>query len=482
MKKINNKYLICKMGVTFTLIINVFSVTADNLITSGTTLKVQPGTTLISINNLDVKSGATLDNNGMVILKKNLTNENVLPNSLGSGTTELSGTVQQTISGQNILTNLTVNNSTGVTIGGNTTVNGNLTLTSGKVSLGSSNLTMGPMAAIMGTPSASVMIIVTGTGELRKEFPAGYSGNFVYPVGDDIGTPEYSPVTIIFTSPTFAPGNYVGVSLKNEKYPDAGITGNYLNRYWNLSYAGITNFICTATFQYLTDDVVGTENKLSCSKVNPAPWMTYGPTNTITHVLTANGLTALGSFTGLKSTTTPVNQELANVVIPGVLTTCNDAQQILTVAGNGTTFIVENGGSVTLVAGNKISILNGAKVYSGGYLHGYITTTGNFCGTMLAPLMASNQVGETVGMKELEKTPLIKVYPNPSSDIVIVEVVGTTEDACITVYSMLGRKLYQRQLKGEKMYQFSLSDRPVGIYMVRVQAGDQLEITKVIKK
>ncbi|NCA77815.1 MAG: T9SS type A sorting domain-containing protein [Alphaproteobacteria bacterium] len=480
--KLYISYLAKDMMMLIITIIIVNTVFADNLITSGTTLKVQPGTTLVSMDNLVIKNGATLSNSGTVVCKKNLTNENVSPNSLGSGTTEVSGTVQQTISGQNILTNLTVNNATGVVIGGNTAVNGNLTLTNGRVTLGSNNLTLGPLAAIVGTPSASMMIIVTGTGELRKEFPAGFSGTFVYPVGDDTGTPEYSPVTIIFTSPAFAPGNYVGVSLKNEKYPDAGITGNYLNRYWNLTYTGITNFLCNATFQYLTDDVVGTENKLSCSKVNPVPWITYGLTNAITHVLTANGLTALGSFTGLKSTTTPVNQELVNVVIPGGLTTCYDAQQILTVAGNGTTFIVENGGSVTLVAGNKISILNGAKVYSGGYLHGYITATGNFCGTMLAPLVASNQNGENVGMEEVLKTPLIKVYPNPTSDVVIVEVVGTNDNANITVYSMLGGKFCQRQLKGEKKYQFSLSDKPVGIYMVRVQAGDKSEIAKVVKK
>ncbi len=480
--KLNISYLAknMMMGIITIFIVNTGS--ADNLITPGTILKVQPGTTLVSMDNLAIKNGATLSNSGNVVCKKNLTNENLSPNSLGSGTAEVSGTVQQTISGQNILANLTVNNSTGVVIGGNTAVNGNLTLTSGRMTLGSSNLTLGPLAAIVGTPSASVMIIVTGTGELRKEFPEDYSGTFVYPVGDDTGTPEYSPVTIIFTSPAFAPGNYVGVSLKNEKYPDAGITGNYLNRYWNLTYAGITNFLCTATFQYLIDDVVGTENKLSCSKVNPAPWITFGPTNAITHVLTANGLTALGAFTGLKSTTTPMNQELANVIIPNGLTTCYDAQQILTVAGNGTTFIVENGGSVTLVAGNKISILNGAKVYSGGYLHGYITTNETFCGTMLAPLVANNQAGETVGMEEAVKTPLIKVYPNPTSDMAIVEVVGTNDDASITVYSMLGERLYQRQLKGEKKYQFSLSDKPVGIYMVRVQAGNQSEVAKVVKK
>lgn len=47
---------------------------------------------------------------------------------------------------------------------------------------------------------------------------------------------------------------------------------------------------------------------------------------------------------------------------------------------------------------------------------------------------------------------------------------------------MLGGKRYQKNLKGDNEFQFSLSDKPVGIYMVRVQAGDQSEIAKVVKK
>ncbi len=456
---------------------------ADNVITTGTTLKVMAGTSLVSVDNLVVKTGATLDNSGTLILKKDLTNENASLNPIGSGTAELSGAINQTISGNNVINNLTVNNAAGSTIGGNTTVNGNLILTTGKVTLGSNNLVLGPSAVIIGTPSASVMIIVTGSGELRKEFPAGYSGTFVYPVGDDTGTPEYAPVSIIFTSPAFTPGNYVGVNLRNEKYPDAGITGNYLNRYWNLSYSGITNFLCSATFQYLPADVVGTESKLSCTKVNPLPWTTYGLTNAGSHVLTATGITSFSSFTGVKSSTPPENQQLANVTIPADITTCYDATQVLTVAGSGTTFLVENNGNVTLVAGSKISMLYGTKVNSGGYLLGRITTTGSFCGSSLNPLVASLQNEQALGVETLVKNQFIKVYPNPTTDIVIVELVeaGLATVANVTVYSMQGGRLYQKDLIGESKYQFSLSGKPVGIYMVRVQAGDKSEIAKVVK-
>jgi len=327
------------------------------------------------------------------------------------------------------------------------------------------------------------MIIVTNTGELRKEFPAGFTGIFTYPVGDDNGTSEYSPVTLTFTGGTFAAGNYVGVSLKNEKYPDPNITGNYLNRYWNISQSGITNLSCNASFQYLSADVSGTENKLSCTKVNPLPWVTYALTNAATHQLTALGIVSFGSFTGVKSTIPPANQQLANIDIPMGMTTCYDATQVLTVAGNGTTFLVESGGSVTLVAGSSILLLEGTTVNSGGYLHGYITTNDTYCGTMLNPLVANLVDEQALGVETVVKNQFIKVYPNPTTDMVIVELMeaGTTTTANITVYSMQGGKLLQKTINNESKFQFSLAGKPVGIYLVHVQSGERSEIAKVVK-
>ncbi|MCX6269055.1 MAG: T9SS type A sorting domain-containing protein [Bacteroidetes bacterium] len=455
---------------------------ADNVITSGTTFKVTAGTTVVLSETLIVKSGATLDNSGTLTLKRGLTNEYAVPNSLGSGTVECSGTANQTISGQNIIQNLTTNNSAGVTIGGNTRVNGILTLTDGKVTLGTSNLLLGPAATIAGTPSAAVMIIVSGSGELRKEFPSGFTGIFSYPVGDGYGT-AYSPVTLTFTGGTFGSGNYAGVSLSNTAYFDPNILGNFLNRYWTLSQSGITNFNCNATFQYVAGDLTGNENLISCTKVSPLPLVTYALTNVSTHQLTAMGIGSFGTFTGVNISVPPANQQLSNITIPTGLTTCYDATQVLTVAGSGSSFLVENDGSVTLVAGSKIFLLTGAKVSHGGYLHGYITTNGIFCGSVSNPLVANVEKSTSLGIETQAKNRFIKVYPNPTTDIVIVELPGTDANstANITVYTMQGSKLLQKVMNGGSKFQFSLSGKPVGIYMVQVQSGERSEIAKVVK-
>ncbi len=287
---------------------------AQTLIGPGTTFKVALGTTLMSAENLVIKNGALLGNSGTLALKKGLTNEYTVPNSLGAGLVEFSGTTNQTILGQNILQDMKVANPAGITIGGNTTVNGVLNFLNGRIVLGAYHLNMGPSASVTGNLSATAMVVATGTGELRKEFSAGFTGSFTWPVGDATNTAEYSPVTLTFSGGSFTTGNYVGVKLANSPWP--GMTVNYLKRYWTLTQSGIASLQFSGMFQYLTTDVVGNESSLSCLRVDPPPTVTYSPANTNLHQLNATGVTATGAFTGGQTaitctlSVTPANQNV----------------------------------------------------------------------------------------------------------------------------------------------------------------------------
>jgi hypothetical protein len=235
---------------------------------------------------------------GTIVLKGNLENLNSTPEILSANTIVFCGTTAQTISGANIINNLTVNNVAGLIIGGNTEVNGALTLNNGLVTLGSYNLLMGPSATVSGTTSATHMVVPTGSGQMQKQFTdgSGVARSFIYPVGDNTGTAEYSPVTLNFTTGNFSTG-IAGVNLVNSAY--SGLTGDYLSRYWNLSQSGITSFNCNAQFNYVPADVNGTEANIYCIRVNPS-LATYSAANTSSHFLTASGLTTLGTFTGGK--------------------------------------------------------------------------------------------------------------------------------------------------------------------------------------
>lgn len=254
--------------------------TCDNLTVSQGTLGFSINLPLKIKGNITVASGATFNYN---------------PSA--ASYISMEGTLAQTISGAGTITlgantDLIINNLAGVTIDYPLTINGTLTLTNGLVSLAGNNVTLGATASILGTPSASNMVVATGAGELRKVYTA--AGSFTFPVGDNTGTAQYSPVTLNFTSGTFASA-YAGVNLVNAAYP--GVSGSYLDRYWNISASGISAYSCNATFNYTDNDVVGTESSLYCYRVAPGTDL-YDAADVTNNKLTATLADVVGTFTG----------------------------------------------------------------------------------------------------------------------------------------------------------------------------------------
>jgi hypothetical protein len=199
------------------------------------------------------------------------------------------------------INNMTVNNANGISLGGNITVSNTLTLTNGLLNLGTYNLTLGASATISGTPSASNMIVPSSTGELRKTFTG--TGSFIFPVGDNTGTAEYSPITLNFTSGTFSSA-YAGVTLGNSKYSNNSSVTDYLNRYWTVTQSGISGFSCDVTAQYLVADVVGTEANVYGGKYN-SEWMILNQADAVNHRITGT-VTGFSTFTGGQISVMPV--------------------------------------------------------------------------------------------------------------------------------------------------------------------------------
>jgi len=253
-------------------------------------------------NETNVTDGS-IDLSGTLAIAGNVTN-NAVADMLSTAATGsaivLSGTTSQTLGGTTAsgftLPNLTVNNPAGIVLAKNTQVNGSMTFTSGLVDIGTNNFTFGPVATVAGTPSATSMLVATGSGQALKSWSG--AGSFTFPVGDNTGTAEYSPITLNFTAGAFAPGANAGVNLVNAAFVDPYISVSYLNRYWNVTQTGIAGFTCDAAFNYPIADVVGLESEIYGVRILPAPISLFGPTNTALHQLTATGLTSFGTFTG----------------------------------------------------------------------------------------------------------------------------------------------------------------------------------------
>jgi hypothetical protein len=471
----------------FLLILIIQNAAGQTIIATGTTMRIASGTKVVLNNQLTIQSGGVLNNAGSVNLKNNLANQNALLNNLGAGVFSLTGASNQTISGQNVFQNLGISNPAGVTVAGNTMVNGILTLNSGITSLGNSNLSLGATAMIAGSPSATNMIATTGSGQLQKMFPPSGPASawtFTFPVGDGAGAAEYSPLTLAFNSGTFGADNYAGVNLADAQYP--GSATSYLTRYWNVAQSGISGFSCNATFQYPVADVVGSESDIFSFKVDPVlPWTAYNAADAAMHQLTIHGLSSFGTFTGNlgDAAVPPAIRSLQDKNISSGLVTCADASQTLLIAGNGTFYSVQSGGSVTHIAGQTVIYSPGTKVFAGGYLHGYISTV--FCNPYIHPVVKGS-IAEGDGDQTDPLRPdngFFKIYPNPTTGKFTLELTSdiSSEQAHVDIFGILGEKIFSKDLILMRTQEFSLAERSTGVYVVHVTSGVNTRCQKIIR-
>jgi len=155
--------------------------------------------------------------------------------------------------------NLNLNQSSGDAIlYGDVSIGGTIALNAGNLDINNHNLTVAATGILsIASPSATSMIITSGTGEVRKVVDA--IGSYTFPIGENTGTVEYSPITVNVTSADGFTSAYIGASVTGIKHPDNNSTTDFLTRNWTVSQSGISNCVADINGTYLAADVSGTE-------------------------------------------------------------------------------------------------------------------------------------------------------------------------------------------------------------------------------
>ncbi len=168
--------------------------------------------------------------------------------------------------------------------------------------IGNFNLTMGNTAQNIGTVTGTFgptkMIVASGSGEVRKNATSAAQATYAFPIGDNSGTEEFSPVGILFSGGTY--NGYVAVKVVDDKHPNNLNITDYLTRYWIITQTGFSGFTAQAGFNYVDDDIVGTETEIRLGEWTGAePWLRFDPS--IDPSLNALGatLTVFGEMSGL---------------------------------------------------------------------------------------------------------------------------------------------------------------------------------------
>ncbi|MCX6303629.1 MAG: PKD domain-containing protein [Bacteroidetes bacterium] len=173
----------------------------------------------------------------------------------------------------------------------------------------------------------------------------------------------------------------------------------------------------------------------------------------------------------------PDSRVLQNIVVtdPG----CFDAAQTISVAGSGTTFIVQDGGSATMVAGQNIIFYPGTTVIPGGYLLGYIAPGGPYCvGPARSAIVAATSENGTKPEK-----PFFRVYPNPTTGTFTLALNGyvPAEKTSVVINNTKGETIISTGFTDEMKHDFSLEGKPSGLYLIRVVSGSRHGSSRIVK-
>jgi hypothetical protein len=167
---------------------------------------------------------------------------------------------------------------------------GEVRLTNGSLFLGNNDLFIdyfGSGNYAITSPSSTNMFVTNGTGQfllstyIRSGSPVG-SDNYVFPIGENTGVAEYSPVEIRFYKNTVS--RIIGLRVidavsPNLNTPNAAI--DYLSRYWLVTENGAGGlYRDSITAFYPPADVNGVEANIKFSTFSAGNWTEHGTTVT----------------------------------------------------------------------------------------------------------------------------------------------------------------------------------------------------------
>jgi hypothetical protein len=163
----------------------------------------------------------------------------------------------------------------------------------------------------------------------------------------------------------------------------------------------------------------------------------------------------------------PETLSVQNVDLLSSQRACYNASQTITVSGTNTV-ILESGSSAEFIAGHNILFEPGFHAVSGCFMHAHISTT--YCTKSAELPEPVVKASSAVTTKE------IKVYPNPSSGKVTVDLLNYENPVRINVFNSLGVKVFSTSAL--ESVSIDLSNAQKGFYILQVVSEDHINTQK----
>ncbi len=409
---------------------------------------------------------------------------------------QVSGNFGSSLSTANTLSNMEVNNASGLTLNTNITVSnsGTLTLTSGKLDIGNYDLNMGSTggsASISGSGSSNY-IITSGTGVLNQfNIGTGQRTSVTYPIG--ASATSYTPVTLNVVGSTTVDNFSARVfqSVYGNGSSGTAVTVNAVDRTWNITEGTTGGSNVTITPQWPASDELASFNRSNCNVYHYSGGL---------WTATANGAAASGSnpYTIVSGTVTsfsPFAVRTAVDILPIELLSFNAVPKGKVVDIGWTTatefnndyFTVERstdactfeGVAMVDGAGNSQSVrnyeaLDTNPIYGLSYYRLKQTDfDGKYSYSDIVPVILNGSISNAV------------VYPNPTIDYTLLQFNSTQDEQIkVTVTDELGQCVhshYYYAIKGTNQLEINLSHLLPGVYCVTLitrSVGFKIKVVK----
>ncbi|MDG1331838.1 MAG: PKD domain-containing protein [Crocinitomicaceae bacterium] len=315
----------------------------------------------------------------------------------------------------------------------------------------------------------------------------------------DIGADEFSPLSSEFlgADASICTGDSVQLSAGSPSDMIMWSTGDTTLSIWvstpgtyDVSIAGVcgsgadtvvisaaadvyTSFLVADTLQFCTG---GSATLSSSMMADTYSWTGGSTASTLT--VTAGGTYTLDITDACGSGSESVTVEELTAPVAGFTSTTSFATAIFTNTSttSGTTTYDWDFGD-----GNSSTETDPIHAYSNTITYTVTLTVTNECGS---DTYTDTVALSTIGLDDLFLNGDVSVYPNPSKgDFTIDMTVLGSSDITVQVENMLGAIVYENTpgtVQGNHSENISLGNAPAGMYFVRVLAGEQQLVKKII--
>ncbi len=342
---------------------------------SGATLTINPGAVLEVNTNLTNMSGSNLINNGILHLKGDLTNHQIMsvPNN---GTLSFEGSSGQTISGSTafLANNVNFNCAAGIVILRSLKADGEVKFQNGLITASSSSEPM----VFTSNGSVSVLNAPSNTSHINGYVMKEGNGTFEYPVGNGI---QYQKVSVDLSS------NSLGLNIKYHAIDGgAGIFSNAgteftpltmynTNEYWEVNPLGLATGVITLYWDGYNDIMSDLLSSRRVAHKASGNWLNEGANAVTGNIISGNvtsnnvnswGLFAIGSTLSCVTSSYIINQTISQ----GSSYAFNG--QNLTTAGTYFDTLLNAGGCDSIITLN-LTLNNSTTVNLKMFIQGYYT-------------------------------------------------------------------------------------------------------------